>query len=66
VGLNVISGGLIQLVIWKAVGAKSISEKIHPKSQRIFATLFAPCLTIIGPCASNTPQHEFRYTKQIP
>ena len=65
-GLNVISGGLIQLAIWKAVAPKSISEKINLKSQGIFATLFTLCLIILGLCASNTPQRVFRYTKQIP
>ena len=47
VGLNVISGGLIQLAIWKVVEPKSISEKINPKSLRIFSSLFACCLIIL-------------------
>lgn len=66
VGLNVISGGLIQLALWQVIGPKSISEKINPKSLKILSSLFAFCRIVLGLCASNTPQLVYRYTKKIP
>jgi len=66
VGLNCLSGGLFQLAVWKVVKPKLISEKINSKSLRIFTSIFASCLIILGLCASNTPQRVASYTKKIP
>ncbi len=66
VGLNALSGGLFQLVLWKVIKPKIISEKINPKSFLIFTSIVAPCLIILGLCASNTPQRVASYTKRIP
>jgi len=65
-GLNALSAGLFQLAIWKVVKPKVISEKINFNSLRIFTSLFASCLIILGLCASNTPQRVASYTKKIP
>lgn len=65
VGLNGLSGGLIQLAIWKVRRPKIISEKFNAKSLRIFTSIFASCLIILGLCASNTPIRVHSYTKQI-
>jgi len=66
VGLNCLSGGLFQVAVWKVVKPKFISEKINAKSLRIFTSIFASCLIILGLCASNTPQRVASYTKKIP
>ncbi len=66
VGLNCLSAGLFQLAVWKVVKPKLISEKINAKSLRIFTSIFASCLIILGLCASNTPQRVASYTKKIP
>ena len=65
-GLNALSGGLFQLAVWKVVVPKIISEKINLKSLRIFSSIFASCLIILGLCVSNTPDRVYRYTKKIP
>ena len=66
VGLNCLSGGLFQLAIWKAVRPKIIYGKFNVKSLKIFTSIFASCLIILGLCASNTPKRVYSYTKQIP
>jgi len=66
VGLNCLAGGLFQLAVWKVVKPNMISEKINAKSLRIFTSIFASCLIILGLCASNTPQRVASYTKIIP
>jgi len=66
VKLNVISGGLIQLAIWQVIGPRSISEKINPKSLKIFSYVFSSCLIILGLCVSNTPNRVYHYTQKIP
>jgi len=65
-GLNALSGGLFQLAVCKVVVPKIISEKINTKSFRIFTSVFASCLIILGLCVSNTPDRVYRYTKKIP
>jgi len=65
-GLNCLSGGLFQLAIWKVVRPKIIYEKFNVKSLKIFTSIFASCLIILGLCASNTPKRVYSYTKQIP
>ncbi len=66
VGLNGLSGGLFQLAIWKVVRPKIIYEKFNVKSLKIFTSIFASCLIILGLCVSNTPNRVYNYTKQIP
>jgi len=66
VGLNVLSGGLFQLAIWKVVRPKIISEKINANSLKIFSSVLASCLILLGLCASNTSQRVAFYTKRIP
>ena len=66
VGLNLISGGLIQLAIWQVIGPKSISEKTTTKSLRIITSLISACLIFLGLCVSNTPNRLYKYTKKIP
>lgn len=66
VGLNALSGGLFQLAIWKVIKPKIISEKINIKSLKVFASILASCLILLGLCASNTPQRVASYTKKIP
>ncbi|UCC38790.1 MAG: VanZ family protein [Candidatus Aminicenantes bacterium] len=66
VGLNVLSGGLFKLAIWQVVKPKIISGKANWKSFKIFTSIFASCLILLGLCASNTPQRVFRYTNKIP
>ena len=65
-GLNGLSGGLFQLTIWKVLKPKTILEKISYKSLRIFTSIFAACLILLGLCASNTPKRVASYTKRIP
>ncbi len=65
VGLNVISGGLFQLAMWKVIRPKIISEKINTKSLRMFSAVFSSCLIILGLCVSNTPNRVYNYTKRI-
>ena len=66
VGLNLLSGGLFQLAVWKVLRPKIISEKFNTKSLKIFTSVFASCLIILGLCVSNTPDRVYRYTKKIP
>ena len=66
VWLNVLSGGLIQLAIWKVVKPKIISEKINANSLKILSSISASCLILLGLCVSNTPQRVARYTNRIP
>jgi VanZ family protein len=65
-GLNALSGGLFQLAIWKVVRPKIISGKINPKSLRMFSSISAVCIVVLGLCASNTPRRVAYYTKRIP
>jgi len=66
VWLNTLSGALFLLAIWKVVKPKIISKKINIKSIRIFSSILASCIIILGICASNTPQRVAVYTKKIP
>jgi len=65
VGMNAVSGALIQLAIWKVIAPKSISKRINLKSLRIFSSLFMTCIIIIGLCASNSPHRVYSYSKHI-
>jgi Ca2+/Na+ antiporter len=65
VGLNVLSGGLFQLIIWKVIKPKIISGKFSYNSLKIFSFGFAACLTLLGLCVLNTPNRVYNYTKHI-
>ena len=66
VGLNVLSGILFQIALWKGIKPKIISEKIKPKSIRTASVLLGANLVLLGLCMSNTPQRVVRYTKLLP
>lgn len=66
VGLNTLSGGLFQVALWKVVKPKIISEKIRTESIKIFTSISAVCLVVLGLCASNTPKRVAHYTKLMP
>jgi VanZ family protein len=66
VGLNALSTGLFQILIWKGVGPKLPYAKIQPKSIKIITALLAMNLLILGLCLSNTPQRVKKYTKVLP
>ena len=66
VGLNGLSGVLFQLVVWKVIKPKIISEKIDFKSLRILTSIIISCLILLGLCASNTPKRVASYITKIP
>ncbi len=66
VWLNGLSGGLLQLAIWKVIKPNIISEKMSLRSLRKLSAVFAACLLFLGLCASNTPHHVGAYTNLIP
>jgi len=66
VGLNVLSGILFHIALWKGIKPKIISEKIKPKSIRTASVLLGANLVLLGLCMSNTPQRVVRYTKFLP
>jgi len=66
VGLNALSSGLFQILLWKGVRPKLLNDKIQPKSIKIVSVLLAANLLLMGLCLSNTPQRVKKYTKAIP
>lgn len=66
VGLNVLSGGLFQLALWKGIKPEVISGKIGVKSIRRISILLAANILLLGLCLSNTPPRVAAYTKAIP
>jgi hypothetical protein len=66
VGLNALSSGLFQILLWKGVRPKLLDEKIRIKSIRIISVLLAANLLLWGLCLSNTPQRVKKYTKILP
>lgn len=65
-GLNGLSAGLLQIVLWKVIKPKEISGKINPSSIRIISSALASCILVFGLCASNTPRRVAHYTKILP
>ena len=65
-GLNCLSAGLLQIVLWKVIKPKEISGKINPSSIRIISSALASCILVLGLCASNTPRRVAHYTKILP
>lgn len=66
VGLNALSSGLFQILLWKGVRPKLLNDKIQPRSIRIISVLLAANLLLLGLCLSNTPQRVKKYTKALP
>ena len=66
VGLNALSSGLFQILIWKGVRPKLLYDKVQPKSIKIISVLLAANLLLLGLCLSNTPQRVKKYTKVLP
>jgi VanZ family protein len=64
-GLNALSGGLFQLMIWKVITPKIISDKFSSKSLKIFSFSFVACIIVLGLCVLNTPNRVYSYTKHI-
>ena len=64
-GLNALSGILFQLMIWKVITPKIISEKFSFKSLKIFSFSFVSCIIVLALCVSNTPNRVYSYTKHI-
>jgi hypothetical protein len=62
VGLNALSSGLFQILLWKGVRPKLPSTKIQPKSIKILTVLLATNIILLGLCLSNTPQRVKKYT----
>ncbi len=66
VGLNALSSGLFQLLLWKGVKPRLLQNKIRPRSIKIISVLLAATLLLLGLCLSNTPQRVKKYTKVFP
>ena len=66
VGLNALSGALLQIALWKGVEPKFISRKIGPKSLKKISVLFGANLILLGLCLSNTPRVVAWLGKQYP
>jgi len=66
VGLNSLSSGLFQVLIWKGIRPKLPFAKIQAKSVRIVSVLVAANLLLLGLCLSNTPQRVKKYTEILP
>ncbi len=66
VGLNALSSGLYQILLWKGVRPKLPSAKIQPKSIKILAVLLAANVILLGLCLSNTPQRVKKYADWFP
>jgi len=64
-GLNALSGVLFQLMIWKVITPKIISEKFSSKSLKILSFSFVSCIIVLALCVSNTPNRVYSYTKHI-
>jgi hypothetical protein len=66
VGLNALSSGLFQILLWKGIRPKLLNDRIQTKSIRIVSVLLAANLLLLGLCLSNTPQRVKKYTKILP
>ncbi|MGD9346953.1 MAG: VanZ family protein, partial [Candidatus Aminicenantes bacterium] len=66
VGLNALSCGLFQILLWKGVRPKLSYGKVQPRSIRIVSVLLAANLLLLGLCLSNTPQRVKKYTEALP
>lgn len=66
VGLNALSGSLALIGLWMVVKPGWVSGWFTPRSRRIFSSVLAVCLIVLGLCASNTPERVASYTSLIP
>lgn len=66
VGLNALSSGLCQILLWKGIRPKLPSKKIRPKSIKIISTFLAANLILIGLCFSNRSARVHNYAEIFP
>ena len=66
VGLNVLSSGLIQILIWKGLNPVFPSSRWKPKSVRTVSMLLALNLMLLGLCFSNRPSRLKKATEIFP
>jgi len=66
VGLNALSSGLFQILLWKGIRPKLRSPKIQTKSVKIISALLAANLILIGLCFSNRSARVQKYTEILP
>lgn len=66
VGLNGLSGVLLQVAIWKGVRPKLISASVKRISIRMLMGILAANLLLMLLCFSNTPNAMYRYTTVLP
>ncbi|MBN1223057.1 MAG: VanZ family protein [Candidatus Aminicenantes bacterium] len=66
VGLNALSSGLIQILIWKGLDPKLPSLRWRPKSIRIISSLLAANLLVFGLCFSNRPRRVEKIAEIFP
>lgn len=66
VGLNALSSGLFQILLWKGIRPKRHYDKIQSRSIKIISVLSAANLILLGLCLSNTPQRVKKYANILP
>jgi len=66
VGLNALSSGLFQILLWKGIRPQLSYQKIQPKSIKIISALLAATLILIGLCFSNRSARVHKYTEILP
>lgn len=55
VWLNFLSGGLLQLGLWKGIRPRIINKRVRPQSIWILSTIIGACIILLALCAPNTP-----------
>jgi hypothetical protein len=66
VGLNALSCGLFQILVWKGIRPQLPNDKVQARSIKIISVLSAANLILLGLCLSNTPQRVKKYTEILP
>jgi len=66
VGVNCLSGFLIQIGIWQGIQPSRIKKAISFDSIKIFFKVLTACIVLLGLCALNTPSRIAYYTEKIP
>jgi len=65
-GLNGLSGGLFQLILWGVVKPETTDQRISRRSVVVLSAAFGFCLLLFSLCASNTPARVARYSERLP